>query len=150
MKFKYEGFLRNGSIKRGSIEAEDTGKAAEMLREEGIFAQQLVQAEQELKPILAREEDGDLPSWDKKETEETGPRFACSPVAGLSAALHKQEIANKTELEINLERIIEFQKEIRGKEVNKLLKTFPSKMVNEAKNAAIKEALKEAFLHRMF
>lgn len=52
MKFQYEGFNNVGQAKKGEIEAPDEGKAAELLRDEGIFAQKLVGEGETLKTVL--------------------------------------------------------------------------------------------------
>lgn len=52
MKFTYEGFNNVGQAKKGEIEAPDEGKAAELLRDDGIFAQKLCGEGEKLKTVL--------------------------------------------------------------------------------------------------
>lgn len=41
MRFRYEGFTSHGNVKRGYIDAEDQGSAADQLRTMGVFANKL-------------------------------------------------------------------------------------------------------------
>lgn len=52
MKFKYEGFNNMGQARKGEVEAPSEGKAVELLREDGIFAQKIVGEGEVLETVL--------------------------------------------------------------------------------------------------
>jgi len=66
MKFAYEGFTALGEAKKDVIEAKDQGEAAKLLREKGIFAQNIAaEADGALKTVL--------PGNDKKKADMVMP-----------------------------------------------------------------------------
>ncbi len=125
-RFRYEGFTKSGDVKRGYIDADKIENAAEELRAMGIFSQKLEpDGPQAMKSVLPGGTPLDpepvvsRPLGDSSTLEAAmavseilkrhnlvadihppGPSFACSPVAGLSAAMAAEK-AEKLVAEIN-------------------------------------------------
>lgn len=52
MKFKYEGYDKQGTVKRGLIDAPDTTQACQNLRADGLFVQKCVPEHERLDAVL--------------------------------------------------------------------------------------------------
>ena len=165
MKYRYEGFNKVGSIKRGTIDADNIGRAAEMLREQGIFAQQLEQDDgTQMKTILGATDHEPEPQRSpefipagppaplpetKIMNKNAGPKFACSTVAGLSSLVAERGMRTwQEDLEEHLNKITEMYN-YKIPKAKKKKDQIPDKIIAEARDLAAKEAIKEAFLRAL-
>jgi hypothetical protein len=156
MKYRYEGFNKVGSIKRGTVEADNIGRAAEMLRNEGIFAQQLeLDDGTQMRNVLGTTEpESPEPAFIEKPiapaplpetTIMDRPKFACSTVAGLSG---RPVTTWQEDFEVCMSKIVEmynYQPKLGKKKKDQI----PAKIISEARDMAAKEAIAQAYLRAL-
>lgn len=144
MKYQFEGFDAHGAVVKDQIEAEDEGRAAEKLREKGVFAQkiQLVDGTPMKSVLGAGRKLGDLLPWESKPA--AAPAF--SPVVTEPRPAAQKPVEVKSDWRLDLVRDLRAIAKVLDhcEKSKKAFTGLPKAAVKTGKEMAAKELIAKA------